>query len=87
MNCSYHLLGSYKVPCCCLLSVGSYYATQLVGNVLVTATAMYTCTSSALGFKILHLIYMLALFGINVVGSNLMCHRYLHEKATIMVKM
>ena len=68
-------------------AVGSYYATQLVGNVLVTATAMHSCTSSALGFKSLQLIYVLALLGINVIGSNLLCHRYLHEKATVMVKM
>ena len=48
---------------------------------------MTNCTPSTLVYTILQLINLLATFSINMIGSNLLCHRYLHEKASIMTKM
>jgi hypothetical protein len=35
----------------------------------------------------LHFVNMLASFGLSVIGTNILCHRYLVEKARVMIKL
>jgi hypothetical protein len=70
------------------LSVGSYFALQWLANLLITATALgQNCTLSNTANTVLWLINLLASFGLSVIGTNLLCHRYLIEKARVMIKM
>jgi hypothetical protein len=68
-------------------TVGSFYAVQFLGSVLITGSSMYICSSSATGGFIGNLINLLAQLSISCFGTNLMCHRFLYQKAAIMVQM
>jgi hypothetical protein len=68
-------------------AVGSYFALQWLANLLVTATASGSnCTSSDTANQAIWLLNFLASFGLSVVGTNLLCHRYLYEKARVMIQ-
>jgi hypothetical protein len=68
--------------------VGSYFALQWLANLLVTAAALsVNCTSSGPIFAAGGLINIFVSFGLSVVGTNLLCHRYLCEKALVMVRL
>jgi hypothetical protein len=69
-------------------SVGSYFALQWLANLLVAATALgHNCVQSATANKALHLLNLFAAHGLSVIGTNLLCHRYLVEKARVMTKL
>jgi hypothetical protein len=71
-----------------MTQVGSFYAFQVLGNIIVLATnSGYICTASSTVYSSLVLLYMGALFGISILGTNLLCHRYLLEKAKVMSRM
>ena len=70
------------------LPVGSYFALQWLANLLVAATALgQSCMQSETAYTVLLLVNLLASFGLSIVGTNLLCHRYLVEKARVMIKM
>ena len=69
-------------------TVGSYFSLQWLANLLVTATALgQNCTASYTAKIPLHLINLLATFGLSIIGTNLLCHRYLYEKARAMIQL
>jgi hypothetical protein len=53
----------------------------------VTGTSLYICTVHQIPDTILDLVNQLFAFGLSVVGTNLMCHRYLHQKGEVIFKM
>jgi hypothetical protein len=68
--------------------VGSYFALQWLANLLVTASALgQNCTLSATALVVLEPVSLLAALGLSVIVTNLLSHRYLLEKAAVMVKM
>jgi hypothetical protein len=84
---SCHLL---KVLQCLLFSctVGSYFVLQWLANLLVVATQFGSiCVQSATASTILYLFNLLATLGLSIIGTNLLCHRYLVEKARAMIKL
>ena len=69
-------------------SVGSYFALQWLANFLVAATTLGgNCVQSETAYTALRLLNLLASFGLSVIGTNLLCHRYLVEKARVMIKL
>jgi hypothetical protein len=69
-------------------SVGSYFALQWLSNFLVAATALgQNCVQSETANAVLFLVNLLSSFGLSVIGTNLLCHRYLVEKARVMIKL
>ena len=69
-------------------SVGSYFALQWLANFLVAAAALgQNCVQSETANKLLRLVNLLASFGLSMIGTNLLCHRYLVEKARVMIKL
>jgi hypothetical protein len=49
---------------------------------------MTVCTSSpVVGITVFFAVKLPATFGLSLVGTNIFCHRYLVEKARVMIKM
>jgi hypothetical protein len=69
--------------------VGSYFTVQLLVNILTMALDMGVCMGPEYDdlAKISVLLNVFLAIGIAVVGTNLLCHRYLLQKAKVMVKM
>ena len=67
--------------------VGSYFAVQWLANILVTASTVAICSSSQTVNVAGDFIYLFAMFGLSVLGTNLLCHRYLCKKARTMIKL
>jgi hypothetical protein len=67
--------------------VGSSFALQLLGNVCVTGSAIYICQSSLLLGTLLYFVNIVIATGVSVIGTNIMCHRYLLARARVMVMM
>jgi hypothetical protein len=62
--------------------VGSFYVFQVLGNFGVVAfDAVASCTTSRVTQDIANNLYFAACFGVSILGTNLLCHRYLLEKA------
>jgi hypothetical protein len=58
-----------------------------MANLLVAATALgQNCTLSETTKTLFFLTNLFVSFGLSVVGTNLLCHRYLLEKARVMTK-
>jgi hypothetical protein len=73
---------------CFSSQVGSYVAVQWLANLVVAASALgQNCTRSETEKTALYLLNLLVSFGLSVIGTNLLCHRYLVEKARVMIKM
>jgi hypothetical protein len=71
-----------------VFSVGSYFALQWLANFLVAATALGTnCVQSETASDVLFLVNLLATFVLSMIGTNYLCHRYLVEKARVMIKL
>jgi hypothetical protein len=69
-------------------SVGSYFALQWLVSFLVAATALGSnCVQSEIAYVTLLLVNLFAAHGLSVIGTNLLCHRYLVEKARVMIKL
>jgi hypothetical protein len=69
-------------------SVGSYFALQWLANILVTASALaMPCASSETVYLVVLSFQLCVTFGLSVIGTNLLCHRYLCEKARVMIKL
>jgi hypothetical protein len=66
---------------------GAFFAASLVGNLFVTGTNMFICTSNETVYEVLVLLYILTTFGVSIIWSNICCHRYLLEKAVTMTNM
>jgi hypothetical protein len=70
------------------LTVGSFYGVQVLGNFCYLAFySLYACSDSIGIMKAYEISMILSFFGISVLGTNLLCHRYLLEKAKILSKM
>ena len=68
--------------------MGSYFALQWLANFLVAATALgQNCVQSETANSVLFLVNLLAAYGLSGIGTNLLCHRYLVEKARVMIKL
>jgi hypothetical protein len=67
--------------------LGSFFAVQLLAGILIAASACYSCTrfGSKAG-TILGFFCNLSAFGLSVLASNLLEHRYLLVKARIVCK-
>jgi hypothetical protein len=71
-----------------MVKVGSFFAFQVAGNLLVLATnSMLACAASHMSYTSGRTLFQMSLFGISIFGTNLLCHRYLLEKAKAMSKM
>jgi hypothetical protein len=67
--------------------VGSYFALQWLANLLVTATSLGSnCVASETVYTVVYLISLLVSHGLSGIGTNLLCHRYLCEKARVMLE-
>ena len=70
------------------LLVGSYFALQWLANFLVTAASLgYNCVASEMVYTILTFTSLLVSHGLSMIGTNLLCHRYLCEKARVMISL
>jgi len=68
--------------------VGSFFAVGVMANFLVTATAFGTnCTSSQTIYQLSLSVYFPVTFGVSIIGTNILCHRYLIEKARVMIRL
>jgi hypothetical protein len=68
--------------------VGSFCFVQLLANLGNTASFLGTnCQSSVVVYGWVVLINIIASLGMGSIGRNLLCHRYLLEKARVMVKL
>jgi hypothetical protein len=68
--------------------VGSYFALQWLANILVAATTLASnCVQSETAHSVLLFVNLLAQYGLSVIGTNVLCHRYLVEKARVMIKL
>jgi hypothetical protein len=68
--------------------VGSYFALQWLTNVLATSTSLAAnCNSSQTVSTVVGSFHLCVAFGLSILGTNLLCHRYLCEKARIMIKL
>jgi hypothetical protein len=71
---------------CCL--VGSYFAVQLLANLIVACSSLSdSCPSNSTVNAVGFLLYIFGTFALSCVGTNLLCHRYLFEKARVMIKL
>jgi hypothetical protein len=69
-------------------TVGSYFALQWLANVRTAAVAIgSSCAQSATANMVIFFVNLLAGCGLSVVGTNLLCHRYLVEKARVVIKL
>jgi len=66
--------------------LGSYHALRLLANMLMTASSLWNCSSSPIVDTVLSLAARFVFFGLSIIGTNLMSHRYLSQKASVMVK-
>lgn len=67
--------------------LGCYYAVNLVGNALMLGLYSFGCTSNQEQADIMFLIASALTFGVSIIGTNILSHRYMLEKANIMVKL
>jgi hypothetical protein len=68
--------------------VGSFYFFQVIGSLFSLAILpLGICTASAAVFASATSLLFLNGFGISILGTNLLCHRYLLEKAKAMSTM
>jgi hypothetical protein len=67
--------------------VGSYFALQWLVNLLVTTSALGFCISSPTVQTVVSFLNLGVTYVLSVIGTNLLCHRYLCEKARIMIKL
>jgi hypothetical protein len=79
-----HVLLVSHVSC---LLVGSYFALQWLGNLIVTASTLTVCTSSPAVNTAVFFAVTLPATCLSCIGTNIFCHRYLVEKARVMIKM
>jgi len=64
------------------LTLGSFYMMQYASNLLVAVVnVLYSCEHEDY-LSLLLLVYL----GLSVIGTNILCHRYLAEKANIITK-
>jgi hypothetical protein len=63
------------------ITVGSYYLLRLLGNIVYTARSLYSCTASRPTWAFLFATNYLIAFSVSIISTNLLCHRYLYEKA------
>jgi hypothetical protein len=69
-------------------TVGSYFTLQWLANLIVAASGLgQNCTLSTTAFMVLFALQLIAAFGLSGIGTNLLCHRYLVEKARVMIKL
>jgi hypothetical protein len=66
---------------------GSFFMLNLLGNVVITGAGLKVCFASYTTRAILISMYGLGLFGISIFGCNVLCHRYLIEKAKTIMKL
>jgi hypothetical protein len=68
--------------------VGSYFALQWLANIFVAVSVTSAgCTSSQKVWGVATVLGFFSMFGLSIIGTNLLCHRYLCEKARIMIKL
>jgi hypothetical protein len=69
-------------------TLGSYFALQWLANLLILAASLgINCNASGTADAIAKFVNILVSLGLSLIGTNLLCHRYLCEKARIMIKM
>jgi hypothetical protein len=65
--------------------LGSFFGFNYLGSLFTIAFGnMNICTSSKTMYLTTNLLYLAMCIGIGLVGTNLLCHRYLLERAIIM---
>jgi hypothetical protein len=65
---------------------GSFFTLNLLANFFITGTSLNNCTDGTV-FKIMLSTYVLAGSGMSICGCNILCHRYLIEKAKTIMKL
>jgi hypothetical protein len=61
---------------------------QWLANVLVTATSLGgNCVASETVYTVVYLVNLLVSNGLSGIGTNILCHRYLCEKARVMISL
>ena len=68
-------------------TVGSFFVVNFLANILVITFNVSTCAQTESAATFLGLIYLLSQLGLNLVGTNLLFHRYLLEKASSIVQL
>ena len=68
-------------------AVGCYYVVQLLGNFLVMGSGLWVCSGNARMAVILVYFNLLFTHGVSILGTNLLAHRYMYEKARTMATM
>ena len=66
----------------------AFFAVQLLSNIVVTLSSLgANCASFDATHYIGSNVNYLTLYGVSVIGTNVLCHRYLLEKAKIMTNL
>jgi hypothetical protein len=66
--------------------LGSFFAVQLVAQLLVAILTLNNCTKRESTYKAMALPYYVATYAISIQVTNLLCHRYLDEKVVVMAE-
>jgi hypothetical protein len=66
--------------------LGTYVIIRLLGNVLVNGAAVWRCSTSPIVFGVMQTIDLVSTFGFAML-TNLLCHRYLLEKASTLTRL
>ena len=68
--------------------MGSYFQVQHLANLLATAACgMRVCTSSTVLYNVATIVYVCAVIVLSINGTNVLHHRYLLEKARVMIRL
>jgi len=68
--------------------VFSFFAVQLLANAVVTASVLgQNCASIDATYYLGSNVTYLTSYGVSVIGTNVLCHRYLLEKANAMTNL
>jgi hypothetical protein len=63
--------------------LGSFFAVQFVGNAAMTMLSFANCTDNVIMYKIILVPYGFFFYVVKIIVTNLLCHRYLLERAKI----
>ena len=71
------------------MAVGSYFALDVVANLLVVASSLGSnCPASIVVIdNLAFAVNLLSQTGLSVIGTNILCHRYLLAKARQMINL
>jgi hypothetical protein len=66
--------------------LGSFFMVQLIAQILSALLGLRGCIVDQSTYEIVRNAYYLVLYGVSIIATNILCHRYLDEKAKTMAR-